>query len=74
MPGAEARGGTSAIPGFKLSAESAAPTSLFVATAPDPSTAPGADGGPPDPQVVSASEDAADAAAAGVITASPSSD
>ena len=30
----------------------------------DPSTAPGAEGGPPDPQAVIASEDAADAAAA----------
>lgn len=36
----------------------------LVSSEPDSSTAPGAEGGPPDPQAVIASEDAADAAAA----------
>jgi len=34
-----------------------------LSSTPDPSTTPGAEGGPPDPKAVKASEDAADAAA-----------
>ena len=43
------------------SADTLAPE--LVSSQPDPSTAPGAEGGPPDPKIVSASADAADAAA-----------
>jgi len=49
-----------------VSAESSliVPIAAAESRAPDPSTAPGAEGGPPNATVVKASEDAADAAAA----------